>query len=1287
MTEPTAPDSGNSAAPTRRELRLARRRASVPEIAYPPALPISERRDDLLTAIRDNQVVIVAGETGSGKSTQLPKLCLELGRGIEGLIGHTQPRRVAARTIAERVAEELGTELGSTVGYTVRFTDRVGEDTLVKVMTDGILLAEIQRDRMLSRYDTLIIDEAHERSLNIDFLLGYLKQLLPRRLDLKVIVTSATIDTVRFSQHFGDAPIIEVTGRTYPVEMRYRPFGTGLATDDESTDDERDQVQAVCDAVDELSAEGPGDVLVFLSGEREIHDTADALRSLDRPHVDVLALYARLSSAEQHRVFQPHTGRRVVLATNVAETSLTVPGVRYVVDAGVARISRYSHRLKVQRLPIEPISQASANQRAGRCGRVAPGICIRLYDEESFEARPEFTEPEILRTNLASVILQMTAIGLGDVAAFPFLDPPDGRAIRDGIALLEELGALDPDQTDDQRRLTPLGRRLAQLPIDPRLARMVVEADRHGCVREVMIIAAALSIQDPRERPTDKQQAADESHRRFAVEGSDFLAFVKLWDHLKERQGALSSSQFRKLCRTEFLNYLRVREWQDLYRQLRQATASIGIQGVAGKKSETVGDDAVDGVGAGHRDRVHQALLAGLLSHLGMRDGDSREFKGARGSKFLLGQGSNLAKKPPKWVMAAELVETNRLWGRVAAAVQPEWAERLAGPLAKHSYGEPRWDERAGRAITTERVMLYGLPLIAARTIGFDRVDKAAAREMFIRNALISGEWTTRHSFAEHNRDFVETVRKMGERVRRWHLVDEEAMFAFYDKRVGPDVVSTRHFDQWWKVVRAKDKDLLTLSLEDVTGSTAHVDVGLDHWPDEWRQADLVFPVTYRFDPGDARDGVSVHIPLNVLNRVESAGFDWQIPGLREELIHALVRALPKQLRRNLTPLAETSHAVAAAVRPTGGRLADALAAELTTIAGEEIAASTFDPRLVTDHLRITFVIEDDNGDVVATGKDLDAVRTLVGGRVRAAIADAAPDIERTGITSWDFGDLPDVVENERSGHVVRGYPAVLDDGDSVSIRVFSKPEIQQRIMVGGVRRLLLLTVPVARKGLERDVSNAVRLAISAMGLDLAALVDDCIVAAAGRLIDDRGGPMWTADEFESLAALARRGLPLFSADALAAAGDVLVVADAVRRRLDRLVTPAVQVSVADARAHLARLVRAGFVTSSGATRLADVLRYVRGIERRLERLPENPGRDLQHLAEARGVEHRYAAFTSTLAPSQVTRSVVDVGWMLEELRVSLFAQTLGTPIPVSAKRIDRELQKAREGIGEGRRV
>ncbi|MCU1396436.1 MAG: ATP-dependent helicase HrpA [Ilumatobacteraceae bacterium] len=1246
------------------EERVRIRRAGVPAITYPAILPITDRRDDLLRAIGEHQVVIVAGETGSGKSTQLPKLCLELGRGVLGLIGHTQPRRVAARTIAERVAEELGTELGAAVGYTVRFTDRVGDNTYVKVMTDGILLAEIQRDRTLSRYDTLIIDEAHERSLNIDFLLGYLAQLLPQRPDLKLIVTSATIDTARFSEHFANAPIIEVTGRTYPVEVRYRPLV------DDDAPDERDQTQAVCDAIDELEREGPGDVLVFLSGEREIHDTAEALRQLERrsggTSLEVLPLYARLSSAEQHRIFQPHTGRRIVLSTNVAETSLTVPGVRYVVDAGAARISRYSHRLKVQRLPIEPVSQASANQRAGRCGRVAPGICIRLYSEDDFESRPAFTEPEILRTNLASVILQMTAIGLGDVAAFPFLDPPDGRAIRDGVALLEELGALDPDQPEDARRLTPLGRRLAVLPIDPRLARMVLEADRHGCVREVMIIASALSIQDPRERPSDKQQAADEAHRRFAVEGSDFLAFVRLWDHLKQQQSELSSNQFRKLCRTEYLNYLRVREWKDLYRQLRQATANVGVTA---------------GTTAGHPDRVHQALLSGLLSHLGMRDGESREFRGARGSKFLVAPGSALAKKPPKWVMAAELVETNRLWARVVATIQPEWAEHLAGSLATHSFGDPRWDERRGTAVCTERVMLYGLPLVTGRQIGYDRVDKADARAMFIRHALVEGLWSTRHSFAEQNRDFVDSVRALGDRARRWNLVDDDAIFAFYDQRVGLEVVSTRHFDQWWKRAKRDHPELLRLTLADVTSKGAGQLSGAagEQWPDTWTQGDLTFGVTYRFDPGDARDGVSVHIPITVLNRVTTDGFDWQVPGYRPELVQALVRTLPKQLRRNLTPLAETAQTAAARIDPADGSLADALAVVLSEIAGERIAPSAFDVREVTDHLRITFVVVDDEGRPIAVGKDLDAVRQLVGGRVRAAIAEAAPDIERVGITTWDFGDLGRVVETERAGHLVRGFPALIDNGDSVAIRVFSKPEIQLKIMPGGVRRLLLLTVPPPRKALERELTNPVRLAAAAAGVGLAVLVDDAATAAATALIDEAGGAMWEASAFDDLVGVAKRELSQRSAALARQAGEVLIEAQRVRAQLGRLVTPAVAASVSDAAAQLDRLVRPGFIAATGARRLVDLLRYVRGIGRRLDKLPESPSRDIQLARDVVTMERRYAAFVASLAPSQVTAEVVDAGWLLEELRISLFAQTLGTPAPVSIKRIEKVLQRLGE--------
>jgi ATP-dependent helicase HrpA len=1231
-------------------------------ITYPAGLPVSERRDDLLAAIGAHQVVIVAGETGSGKSTQLPKMCLELGRGADGkLIGHTQPRRLAARSIAERVASELGSELGATVGYTVRFTDKVSATTQIKVMTDGILLAEIQRDRLLHRYDTIIIDEAHERSLNVDFLLGYLKQLLPKRPDLKIIITSATIDTARFSAHFHDAPVIEVSGRSYPVEVRYRPIG-----DDESTRDDidaRDQVQAVCDAVEELSREGPGDVLVFFSGEREIHDAADALRKLNRPNTEILPLYARLSAAEQHRIFQSHSGTRIVLSTNVAETSLTVPGVRYVIDTGTARISRYSQRLKVQRLPIEPVSQASANQRAGRCGRVAAGVCIRLYSEDDFTARPMFTEPEILRTNLASVILQMTAIGLGDVAAFPFLDPPEARSIRDGVALLEELGALAADQPADQRRLTPLGRKLAQLPVDPRLARMIVEAERQGCVRDVLVIAAVLSIQDPRERPADKQQAADESHVRFRVAGSDFLAYVALWDYLRERQRELSSSQFRKLCRTEFFNYLRVREWQDLYSQLRQVAGTMGIRPRAG--SDT------------HPDRVHQALLAGLLSHIGQRDTTGREFRGARNSKFAITQRSALAKKPPAWVMAGELVETNRLWARVAAAIQPEWAEHLAPHLVKRSYGEPRWDARGGRAVTTEKVTLYGLPIVNDRRIGYDQVDKALARTMFIEYALVDGEWNTPHRFLADNRAVLAEVQTLAERTRSGTFIGDEALAAFYDKRIGDDVTSARHFDTWWKKARAKNRDLLTLTIEDlIAPDAARLDPS--DWPEVWRHDDLDLAVTHRFDPGQLGDGVTVHIPIDVLNRVRSEGFDWQVPGLRAELVGALIRALPKTYRRLLSPLADATELANERLGPVRDvSLTAALAPILSELAGEPIRASAFDLEAVPSHLRVTFSIDDANGTSVAQGYDLDGLRAQLSGRVRAAIAEsisaAEPTIEQRGLTSWSFGALPKVVESSPDGHAVRGFPALLDDGGSVSIKVFSNADVQARLMPLGVRRLLLLAVPVGRASVARNLTTAAKLAITQQPTPLIALVDDCLTASADALLAQHGVP-WDDDAFAVLVDAARRDLQSTATEALRGAARLLETAAAVRSKLDRLIAPTLRPSVIDAQAQLSRLVAPGFVSRAGVERLGDLNRYVHAIERRADTMGGNVTKDQNAMRSIRALENRYDQIVDKLPASRVTPEVRDVRWMLEELRVSVFAQVLGTSGPISEKRITRAL-------------
>jgi ATP-dependent helicase HrpA len=1249
-------------------------------------LPIDGHRDELMAAIRDHQVVIVAGETGSGKSTQLPKFCLELGRGAEGaLIGHTQPRRVAARTIAERVAEELGTELGTTVGYTVRFTDRVGPNTRIKVMTDGILLAEIQRDRMLRRYDTLIIDEAHERSLNIDFLLGYLRQLLPKRPDLKLIVTSATIDTARFSEHFQHAPVIEVSGRTYPVEVRYRPYG-----------EDRDQVQAVLEAVDELAHEGRGDVLVFLSGEREIHDIADALRrqSQERSErLEVLPLYARLSAVEQHRIFQSHTGRRVVLSTNVAETSLTVPGVRYVVDSGTARISRYSHRLKVQRLPIEPVSQASANQRAGRCGRVAPGVCIRLYEQDDLESRDLFTEPEILRTNLASVILQMTALGLGDVSAFPFLDPPDHRAVRDGYALLEELGALQPDSPDPRdgtppsgspqagnraRRLTEVGRRLARLPVDPRLGRMVLEAERHGCVREVLVIAAALSIQDPRERPAEHRGEADELHRRFVVPGSDFLTLVKLWDHLREQQQQLGSSQFRKLCRGEYLNYVRVREWQDLFSQLRQVAGQLGIR---------------QGSEAGHPDRVHQALLSGLLSHLGMRDdtGDrnptvakgtkgaptgkpakGREYKGAHGSRFMVGRESAVAKALPRWVVAAELVETNRLWGHVAADIRPEWAEKLGAHLVKRSYGEPYWDPQRGAAMCREQVTLYGLPIVN-RTIGFDRVDKIAARDLFLRCALVEGEWTTHHSFWPANRRFLADLDGISERIRRVDLVDPDAVFTFYDRRVGPDVVSTRHFDRWWKDARTADPALLTMKLEHFVGDSGAMSA--HDFPSSWRQGELELPLTYRFDPGAPDDGVTVHVPLAVLNQVSADGFEWQVPGFRGELVDALLRSLPKEHRRELVPMADVIAKVTQVLEPSDEPIVEAIARIVHTEVGARVPPSAFQLARIGSHLRMSWSIDDDDGQPLATGKDLEVLRVHLAPKVRAAIARSSPIDERTGITNWDFGDLPSMVEMQRGGVTVRGYPALLDDGHSVSIRVLTNAELQARVMRAGVRRLLLLAVPVSKRAIERDLTNQAKLAIAgARVAPLDELELDCLIAAADDVMARHGAAVYTAAAFGALVDAAKNELPDRAARTLKAAADILGAVQKVHARLERMLAPAVLPSADDALAQLSRLVRNGFVTTTGTARLPDVLRYVQAIDHRLAKVPEAPQKDQANMREVLRLEQRYVDLLRRTERDDLTPHHIEIGWMLEELRVSVFAQPLGAARGTSPARIVKAL-------------
>ncbi|MFG2378920.1 ATP-dependent RNA helicase HrpA [Streptomyces sp. NPDC048504] len=1257
----------------RGEERMAARRTRIPAISYPEQLPVSQKKADIAAAIRDHQVVIVAGETGSGKTTQIPKICLELGRGVRGMIGHTQPRRIAARTVAERIAEEMDTPLGEAVGWKVRFTDQVNqESTFIKLMTDGILLAEIQTDRELRAYDTIIIDEAHERSLNIDFLLGYLAQLLPKRPDLKVVITSATIDPERFSRHFGDAPIIEVSGRTYPVEVRYRPL-----LEDESEDSDRDQITAICDAVEELQGEGKGDILVFLSGEREIRDTADALTKKNYRFTEVLPLYARLSHAEQHRVFQQHTGRRIVLATNVAETSLTVPGIKYVIDPGFARISRYSHRTKVQRLPIEAVSQASANQRKGRCGRTSDGICIRLYSEDDFLARPEFTDAEILRTNLASVILQMTAAGLGEIEKFPFIDPPDHRNIRDGVQLLQELGALDPDEKDPRKRLTQTGRKLAQLPVDPRLARMVLEADKNGCVREVMVIAAALSIQDPRERPADKQTQADQQHARFRDESSDFLAFLNMWRYIREQQKERGSSAFRRMCKQEYLNFLRIREWQDIYSQLRTVAKQMGIQ-----FNE---EDAAE-------QSVHVSLLAGLLSHIGMKDvkdGAKNEYLGARSAKFAIFPGSALFKKTPRFVMSAELVETSRLWARVNAKIEPEWVEPLAGHLLKRTYSEPHWEKDQAAVMAFEKVTLYGVPIIAQRKVNYGRIDPEASRELFIRNALVEGDWRTHHKFFADNRKLLTEVEELEHRARRRDiLVDDETLYDFYDQRVPEHVVSGAHFDSWWKHKRHEEPELLDFERSMLINERAG-DISKADYPDSWHQGRLKFRVTYQFEPGADADGVTVHIPLQVLNQVTDEGFDWQIPGLREEVVTELIRSLPKPIRRNYVPAPNFAQRFLATATPMQEPLTTTMARELKRMVGVPFTADDFDWSKVPDHLLITFRIVDERRRKIAEDKDLEALKVRLKPKARQAISQAAAataereggeSLEREGLTDWTIGSLTRVFETRRAGQPVKAYPALVDDGDTVSVRLFDTEEEQAETMWKGTRRLIVRNIPVnPAKFASEKLTNAQKLALSANPHgSIQALFDDCALAAADKLIGDFGGPAWDEESYRKLYEKVRAEIVDTTVRAVGQVQQVLAAWQACERRLKGASSPALLANLSDVRAQLDALVKPGFVTAAGIRRLPDLMRYLVAADRRLQQMPTGVQRDTTRMEKVHEMQDEYAWLLEQLPQGRpVPSSVRDIRWMIEELRVSYFAHALGTAYPVSDKRIVKAIDAA----------
>ena len=1261
------------------ERRLAQRRAAVPGISYPADLPVSQRRDDLLAAIAEHQVVVVAGETGSGKTTQLPKLCLELGRGVKGMIGHTQPRRIAARAVAERVADELGTEVGQTVGFAVRFTDRVSDTSLVKLMTDGILLAEIQRDRALRQYDTIILDEAHERSLNIDFLLGYLKQLLPRRPDLKLIITSATINPQRFADYFDGAPVIEVSGRSYPVEVRYRPIIDPDVESGPGSTEERDQITAVCDALAELAGEPPGDVLVFLSGEREIRDTADAINGMKLADTEVLPLYARLSAAEQHRVFASHRGRRVVLATNVAETSLTVPGIKYVIDTGTARISRYSQRTKVQLLPIEAVSQASAIQRAGRCGRTSEGICIRLYSQADFESRPEFTDPEILRTNLASVILQMASLELGPVERFGFLDPPDARQIADGVGLLTELGALQPADKQPagpqaagkqppgakpagkagSPRLTELGRRIAQLPVDPRLARMIIEADQRGCVRDVLVLAAALSIQDPRERPVEHQQAADQQHARFADPTSDFASYLNLWRHVREQQEQLSSSQFRRMCRTEYLSYLRIREWQDLFGQLRQIVKSMGVR---------IGDQPAD------PEQVHRSLLSGLLSHIGLKDTARRDYLGARNARFAIFPGSALFKKQPTYLMAAELVETSRLWARVNAGIKPEWAEELAPHLVTRTYSEPHWERNRGAVMAFERVTLYGVPLVVARKVGYAAIDPQLCRDLFIRHALVEGDWQTRHHFFAANRALVAEVQDLENRARRRDiLVDDESVFAFYDQRIPASVVSARHFDAWWKKARHRQPDLLDLSTSQLVRPGAE-GISAEQFPDRWTSGSFELELSYHFEPGAATDGVTVGVPLPVLNEATTAGLDWQVPGLRAELVASMLRTLPKHLRRAVVPVPDTAAALVAALPDDLGaaRLTKVLSAELRELRGVDIPEDAWDLGKLPEHLRPTYQVLDEQGQVLGQGKDLAELQARFAPAVTATLESVTADLARNRLSDWDFDELPRTVRREVAGYPVTGYPALVAEDGTVSIRVLDTEAKQRRQMWAGTRQLLVTTVPSPVKQLIRGLGLQQRLTLSrAPHGSPAALLADCVSAAVDQLLAAAGGPRWDRAGFTELRKQVAAELPATAAGIVAMVEKVMAAAQAVEVALGNATLAPLRPVAADVRAHVDSLIYPGFVTDTGAAQLPQLRRYLRAMTQRLADAPGNLARDRDRQAQVEVVLADLAELRAKLGDGV---DLSELRWMIEELRVSLFAQKLGTAYPVSVQRIQRAM-------------
>ena len=1264
------------------------------QITYPADLPVSQRRDGILEAIRDNQVVVIAGATGSGKTTQLPKMCLELGRKS---IAHTQPRRIAARAVAERISEELKVELGGLVGYQVRFTDKVSAETKVKVMTDGILLNAMQRHRNLEQYDTIIIDEAHERSLNIDFLLGYLKQLLPKRPDLKVIVTSATIDPESFSKHFGDAPIIEVSGRTFPIEVRYRPT-VREAHDDTDPDEETtasDYIDGIIKALKELEGEAEGDTLVFLSGESEIRDAQETIlgnitNGALNKNTEVLPLYGRLSAAEQHLVFQPSKvaglRRRIILATNVAETSLTIPNIKYVIDAGTARISRYSPKAKVQRLPIEAISQASANQRAGRTGRTSPGIVIRLYGEDDYLSRPEFTDPEILRTNLASVILQAANLGLGDISQFPFIQPPDQRGVKDGLGLLAELGAVD-DAKGKSVRLTAVGKNLARLPIEPRFARMLLEAKTQDLVREVLIIVAGLTIQDPRERPLAKRPQADLMHLRFADPTSDFLSLLNLWNYIEEQQQKLSSSAFRRLCKNEFLNYLRVREWQDLIRQLRSVAKPLGI---------IPGNPKVD------PDGIHKCLLAGLLSQIGLRQLSEKkgadlakggaksgagkgpgEYLGSNGKKFVIFPGSTMAKKPTAAIMTAELVETSRLFARMNAAIDPAWAEALAGDLCKRSFSEPHWEKTQGSVVAYERVMLFGVPIVVSRRMQYSRIDAELCRELFVRHALVQGEWDSKQQFDRNNRSLMKQLEAEADRARKpQHSPDEDDAYRFYIARIPAEVFSTRTFEGWWRKAKNETPNLLTMTREDLLGEQVAAPDEHDH-PTQWLYNGQQLKLRYRFDPSATDDGVSVDVPLPILASLNPDPFDWLVPGMRLELITELIRSLPKAQRKNVVPAADWA-AKASAQLPDepNGNIRVVLAKTLQQLSGTKISAEDFDFSRLPNSLKMTYRPLDAGGRPLGLSTDLHALQAKLSETGRGAVAKVVEKvhspIERDGLVAWDFEKLEQSVEIEHGGNVVRAFPTLVAKGKTVDIRLFSTESEQLAEHAFGVIALVAAAIASPAKYVESHLDQNEKLAIAGLPYaSFSAFIDDVILAVSQSELFkvEADGLVFTRAEFERV----RDSVSATIVEKCFEVSSLVTKIASAAREANKAISGVngfdFLAVLAAEKQHVVELLEPKFVSRVGLARLPRILVYLQAIKQRIEKLVENPGRDRVaslELDQALGI-YAFAGGKIPLAQGSKEKLLV-ARWLLEELRISLFAQSLGTAESVSVQRIKKAL-------------